>query len=696
MTASLASLYLVNTADPARRDEFFDGKREIPKLKEFIHNRECQDNHFPPSCDVNLFFGFFFDGTNNNLKRDRNSHSHSNVARLYSAFPGDRDDNGSEAWPDLDTKYHNSFFRTYVPGVGTQFDDVNDSGKGFTLSEDRPKGLAFCYKGQNRIVWALVQALNNVHKYYTDRPLIDQDAFKQHFNGLELPEFGSTVVDFHPPIDGVFQPLTPMEKLEAAFTGALQELRAKLGSYLPVGRGKNRDKGNVINIYASMFGFSRGAAEARAFTNWFVWLCRLDASVDGGTGMSIGSIPVTIDFMGLFDTVASVGLAASFIIADGHQGWADAEVSLRIPPEPMQCLHLVSSHEVRRSFPLDSVLYCGTLPSNCKEIVFPGVHSDIGGGYKPCEQGKGIDPEGADLLSRITLAVMYRAARLAGVPLKLEEAPASVKRDFTIAPAIIETFNTYLQACGVQPEKPVFGQLHTVMAQQHMLYIQWRKKMLGRMNEMPGFASCDKHDKLDIQNADKEFRDEIACFENWRNNRYGRDVDYSPGVPEWSAIDAYWDAPPPPPNITDLFDRYVHDSRAWFKPLGKDIPDLQHEMDMLSLQAEKEQAWDATPSNDGSPNPYVLSKADKEKLKNYLLYKQTHPNSTDYREGLTPESKGRESALIGAGYLRYRKIYMGSDWYKPSGAMYAGLAPKRDNAGLRMASWEKAAETETA
>jgi hypothetical protein len=63
---------------------------------------------------------------------------------------------------------------------------------------------------------------------------------------------------------------------------------------------------------------------------------------------------------------------------------------------------------------------------------------------------------------------------------------------------------------------------------------------------------------------------------------------------------------------------------------------------------------------------------------------------------LTPESKGRESALIGAGYLRYRKIYMGSDWYKPSGAMYAGLAPKRDNAGLRMASREKAAETETA
>jgi hypothetical protein len=665
---------------------FFDEKKEIPILKEFIHDRECQDNQFPPSCDVNLFFGFFFDGTNNNLKRDASHHTHSNVARLYGAFPGGKDDNGSEAWPDFKTKYHNSFFRTYVPGVGTLFDDVADTGTGFNWGDDRPKGLGFCYKGQNRIIWALVQAINNVHKYYTDAPLIDKDEFKRRFNRLELPGFGATVVDFNPPIDGVYQPPSPMEKLEAAFTDALQQLRAKLGAYLPAGPGKSRDKGTVINIYASLFGFSRGAAEARAFANWFIWLCRLDARISGTAGMSLGTIPLTIDFMGLFDSVASVGFAASFIIADGHQAWADAEQSLRIPIEPAQCLHLVSGHEIRRSFPLDSVLYKGRLPPNCKEVVFPGVHSDIGGGYKPREQGKGSDPEGADLISRITLAVMYKAARLAGVPLKLEEAPDSVKRAFKIDPGVIEAFNAYLRACGVQPDKPVTGSLHELMEHQHRLYIQWRKKMLGKMTLLPGYANCDALDREDILKADAEFRDEIGYFETWRKNHLHQEFDQPPSIPEWSAIDAYWDQPAPRTDITDLFDRFVHDSRAWFKPLGKDVPDLQHEMEMLSIQDEKARDWEANPRHAGEQNPYAITGTNREKLAKYLAYKRSHKNSGDDREGLTPESKGREPAEIGGGYLRYRKIYMGSDWYKPSGAHYAGLAPEVNKEKSKLAA----------
>ena len=104
---------------------------------------------FPPPCDANLFFGFFFDGTNNNMKRDLAFHSHSNVARLYHAFPGGKDTHGSEAWPDLETKYHKSYFRTYVPGVGTRFDEVGDTGEGFSiLTSDRARGLAFAYKGE--------------------------------------------------------------------------------------------------------------------------------------------------------------------------------------------------------------------------------------------------------------------------------------------------------------------------------------------------------------------------------------------------------------------------------------------------------------------------------------------------------------------------------------------------------------------
>jgi hypothetical protein len=52
--------------------------------------------------------------------------------------------------------------------------------------------------------------------------------------------------------------------------------------------------------------------------------------------------------------------------------------------------------------------------------------------------------------------------------------------------------------------------------------------------------------------------------------------------------------------------------------------------------------------------------------------------------------------LLGAGYLRYRRVYMGSDWYKPSGAMYAGLAPQRGGTRSRVASRDRVREPEIA
>jgi hypothetical protein len=80
------------------------------------------------------------------------------------------------------------------------------------------------------------------------------------------------------------------------------------------------------------------------------------------------------------------------------------------------------------------------------EVVFPGVHSDIGCGYCPREQGRGTDPEGADMLARIPLVYMYKQARIAGVPLKLEFASDAAKRRFHVAPATITALNAYLAA----------------------------------------------------------------------------------------------------------------------------------------------------------------------------------------------------------------------------------------------------------
>ena len=127
MSAIFCEPLAMTAADPASVNEFFNASTELRKINKIIESRECPDiGRTPPSCAVNFSFGFFFDGTNNNLDRDRVTHNHSNVARLYLAFPGA---DIAFPWPDAATRYPH-YFRTYVPGVGTKFDAVGDTGEG--------------------------------------------------------------------------------------------------------------------------------------------------------------------------------------------------------------------------------------------------------------------------------------------------------------------------------------------------------------------------------------------------------------------------------------------------------------------------------------------------------------------------------------------------------------------------------------
>lgn len=664
MSATFSTVVPMAAVNPADIKKFFDLKTEIPLIDEYIATRECPEmGRVPPSCDVNLAFGFFFDGTNNNLERDRPYHNHSNVARLYLAFPGS--DKG-EAWPDAKTKYPH-YFRTYVPGVGTKFDAVGDTGEG----EMKKDGLAFAKRGQNRIIWALVDALNHVHDYYLGEKLVNAATFLAQYNALVLPSFEDAGGGF---LNGG---KSDIDKLGSAFTKTLGELHGKLNAYLPIGAGKTKDKGVVKQIYYSIFGFSRGAAEARVFANWLLWLCKLDASLTKSAGPSLGSIPVTFDFMGLFDTVASVGLASSapLLGAHGHYGWADAEYSLKLPEiRPTQCLHLVSSHEIRRSFPLDSIMVKNVSMDGCTEIVMPGVHSDVGGGYLPKEQGRGKDAEGEDMLSRIPLSIMYRAARLAGVPVKLEEAPESVKRAFRVSPKLIETFNAYVGACP-RPDPKTVVELHEIMAYQHQLYIRWRKKMVGNMKSLQSVIDSDSCDREDVLAADRELADEIKLFEKWRDWKNGATTDDARQTPfsynEWSAIEKYWDLSAPSAAITDLLDNYVHDSRAWFKPFGTDAVDLLFEMEKLAEREEEIIAWRANPVG---PEPKPLTKDEFAKVTRYRPARNTA--DACYAAGFV--SKGREGSFLHGGFLRYRKIYMGNDSFKPKGAVYVQVTPAAD------------------
>ena len=375
MTAKLSNKYEF-VSSPANYSSFFSRYEQgIIETDAASRTLLCADPlTVPPPCGVNLFFGFFFDGTNSNLKRDLPNQSHSNVARLYRAYPGQAfgSQSGDVSWPD--TEQNKTHFKIYIPGVGTRFDEVQDRSDPrdttWFASNDRIRGLAMAYKGESRIIWALVQVVNNLARYLSGRPIVNDAEFIEQFLSLQLfryKTFSNTDTSI----------LAPREAFDQAFKKLLDRLKQQFAAQLQTPDGSkpaNMDKGHVKNIYLSVFGFSRGSTMARVFTYWLGEVLKLDKAG------ALGNIPVTIDFVGLFDTVASVGLANSFLnIPDGHQAWADCEVSMRIPDYVKKCLHLVSAHEVRRSFPLDSVGVKGTMPAQCEEIVLPGVHSDVGG-----------------------------------------------------------------------------------------------------------------------------------------------------------------------------------------------------------------------------------------------------------------------------------------------------------------------------
>ena len=136
-----------------------------------------------------------------------------------------------------------------------------------------------------------------------------------------------------------------------------------------------------------VFGFSRGAAEARDFVNTF-------------HKIAIKKNPdfkdVRFNFIGLYDTVGSFGQAGNDIdmkpkkeyvndVNESDGWWRQDDHEDEDEYEPYnfhlssssakKIVHLTASNELRKNFPLYSVQGAAT------DIELLGVHSDIGGGY---------------------------------------------------------------------------------------------------------------------------------------------------------------------------------------------------------------------------------------------------------------------------------------------------------------------------
>lgn len=694
MSAILCSPILDAFSDAESPSKFFN-EDEGKRIRAFASRELPITGAVGDLCQTNLFFGFFFDGTKNNYVQAETGLNHSNVARLYDCYPGLSVPGVLPAKTDWQYKPSNytHFFKTYIPGVASPFKEVNDSGK----DSSQTLGAAMGFRGEARIIWALIQAINNVHRYFHKAPLVASPEAARLASLLELTAASRRAMQPDSIFNSNSDAARALKKTRIEFEKLLRRLHGAVGPHWPdkkTGRPGKIDPGIVKTIHVSIFGFSRGATQARAFANWLMELCRLDARVAGrGDEMTLGGFKLEIDFLGLFDTVASVGAGNTFgnswlgKLFDGHGRWADAEGNLRIP-EGIRCLHLVAAHEIRRSFPLDSIAVGQTVPANAEEVVIPGVHSDLGCGYSPCEQGRGVDPSGADMLARVPLLYMYRTARLAGVPLKLEFASEIARRRFKVAPATIAALNAYLAASPTRQ-----GPLSAIMREQARLHIQWRLARrvgsIGALEKSSSFARATVFDQNDLHSANREFDSEVAAFESWLAKK-GKDFapkSQAPGFAndhekEWEEIAGWWrKAAALPHAVSAFFDEYVHDSRAWFKLIPGN-PDNEEDLHVLLKKQmsmlKEERDRDALAQKMFRENQKALFR---------LVGRKQDSNSPQYPGGPSAFSQeqrkaideyastgkiprmlteGREPFEIAgvagrAGYLRFRKVYGGSD-----------------------------------
>lgn len=382
-----------------------------------------------PFCKT-LHITLCFDGTGNNLNNDllgsKIPHP-TNIARLFRASIGaghaggtGHGGNRASTLLDADGVGRGQFFKYYMPGVGTPFAEVGDLD--YTV-----KGLALGFFGEERINWALMMIIDALRRTM-DQPRLSNAqllaAVKNMGARLYLGEDGSQARarEFSKQLAAIEHPLHIA--LTQPHAGAPKLLGIKLYVY----------------------GFSRGAASARAFVNW---LNGLLVTTDSTPSLKVNDLelPLDVEYLGLFDTVASVGIADFMPGADGHMGWADASQALPRSALVKRCLHIVASHEQRVCFPLESIRReDGTYPDNCVEVVYPGVHSDQGGGYPPGDQGKAIGSGDSALLSQIALHDVYADALSHGAPLKVprETLPDSTRNELWRAMEfdVVESFRT--------------------------------------------------------------------------------------------------------------------------------------------------------------------------------------------------------------------------------------------------------------
>ncbi|MDR2853477.1 MAG: DUF2235 domain-containing protein [Burkholderiaceae bacterium] len=544
-------------------------------------------------CLKPVWFTAFFDGTGNNYKKDGNGltdlgkTNYSNVAKLWQFGHGG---DGS------------SYPRTtaaYIEGVGTPCPKVGDTGEGL----DKALGMAAASNGEKRIDWML------------------------------------------------------------------RELK----------RAVDKQQRQVRQINLAVFGFSRGATQARAFVRMLTEKRPHVATLaikDGNRLLwhetnSKGEYPeLVVYFMGLFDTVASVGYggstlekAASYALPiagavlggapgaiagavggatlkaiddGGHAAWAN---DLRIPGYVRRCVHFVASHEVREKFPCDSVRQNLALPSNCVEVFYPGMHSDVGGGYsRSAQEGRSNE------LANVALNNMFIEAWRAGVPLM---EPSAVMADagglFEISEALERAWNNYMsQNDEGSKEGPPGGDGLQANIIWHMnRYYQWRESRRRRLND--GRLKKEGVDPY-MAITDKEWSDDVEQLARTMTGYLT--AQFMVSDQQKAIFNAYqvkncWLGKQPDDirrRFDLFFDHYVHDSIAGFK----------QQMAESEVGPAERSRWFVN-------RQYFVGKQGSKSL--YWQYAGDKAESSGAKEGARTSSSETENNEERAAAAAHRKLY---------------------------------------
>lgn len=387
----------------------------------------------------------------------------SNIVRLFNAYLAKRED---------------GYYSRYIPGVGTRFPEIREDGASSL-------GTGFAIGCEERVLFGLLWVINAIHRSAFNEQLFFNNAqvtalcCGQSMNSsIMLTEDCAALLDLGLETGLRIPDMVGDGMRKSILKDQIGKLEKKLAKGRPV----------IKECFIDIFGFSRGAAEARVFCHWLD-----DLLVDG----KLAGIIVHFRFLGLIDTVASAGFWSSIVagvtgvtgVDGGHSGWADSKF-LRIPASVKNCVHMVAMHELRKNFPLDTITVDGGLPPHCQEFAYPGAHSDVGGGYRPGELGISVGKdayEGDALkLSQIPLNHLLGCAVAAGAPMDKKRAVRDYNpKPFAIDPRVQKAYDDFLKKSTLAPRA-----VHEWLQP----YLNWRWEVHTRYASLDHVRNANKTD----------------------------------------------------------------------------------------------------------------------------------------------------------------------------------------------------------